>query len=250
MMTSTPIFLPTISNALLAQLPLSELELMTPHLHRVRLVHRQVLIELGQSTAHIFFIESGIVTLLARPDPSKPGVQVAMIGPEGMVGGLALLDGTSAAYASAVVQVAGGALRISLARLRQCLEERTAIREVMFRFVQSLARQAMENAARNANQTLAERCVNWLLMAHERIDGDDLPITHEALSSLLGVRRSGVTLATTALQKRGLIRTSRGRIRVLDREGLMAVARGAHRLPGPRARKANPARETSGVEHR
>ena len=77
----------------------------------------------------------------------------------------------------------------------------------------------METAAYNARSTLAERCVRWLLMAHDRIEGDDLPVTHEALSAMLGVRRSGITVATAALQDEGLIRTSRGRIRVVDRSG-------------------------------
>jgi hypothetical protein len=81
-------------------------------------------------------------------------------------------------------------------------------------------RQLMSVAARSIRCTLFERYVYWLLMAHERMDGNDLPVTHEALSILLGVRKSGVTVATTALQKAQLISTSRGRIRILNRDGL------------------------------
>ena len=219
-------FAATITNRLLTELPVSELDLLRPHLLRVQLVRDQVLIEAGQPAGHVFFIETGLVTLLARTDGMKPRVQVAMIGAEGMVGGLALLDDTSTARAGAVVLMPGGALRIPVSRLRHCIEESAAIREVMMRFVQSLTRQVMDIAVYNASRTVAERCINWLLMAHERMDGDDLPLTHEMLSDLLCVRRSGITVAMAALQESGLIRTSRGRIRVLDRAGLLALATG------------------------
>ena len=147
-----------------------------------------------------------------------------------MVGALALLDGESPAYASGIMQIPGPALRIATAKLRECVETCPELRVACFRFVQSLTRQVMGVAARNARNTLAERCVAWLLMAHERMEGDELPVTHEALSSMLGVRRSGVTVATAALQRAGLIRTGRGRIRVTDRAGLEAIANGQSRV--------------------
>lgn len=241
------------ANRILAALPQDELERLRPHLTRVRLVAGQRLIESGQAAEHVFFIVEGMASMLAAPDDriaavageAAPGqapkqasgdaapepdpternltVQVAMIGREGMVGGLALLDGSSAAFSSVVMQVPGPALRIPTAELRQCLGTCPVLRESCLRFVQSLTRQIMANAASNARGTLTERCMRWLLMAHERMDGDDLPVTHEALSAMLGVRRSGVTVATAALQKAGLITTSRGRIRVLNRPGLVAA---------------------------
>jgi hypothetical protein len=86
--------------------------------------------------------------------------------------------------------------------------------------------QTMQTAACNARNTLAERCVRWLLMAHDRIEGDDLPTTHEALSTMLGVRRSGITVVASGLQDAGLVRVSRGRITILDRAGLERQAVG------------------------
>ena len=230
---------PTIANRLLAGLALSELESLRPHLVRVQIVRDQVLIEAGQPASHVFFVETGIVTLRARSDGAKPGVQVAMIGPEGLVGGLALLDDTSAPHAAAVVLMPGGALRVPVRELRQCVATSAAIQQAMMRYVQSLMRQVMETAAHNASRTLAARCTHWLLMAHDRMDGDDLAITHDVLADLLCVRRSGVTVAMASLQENGLIRTSRGRIRVLDRAGLLAVAAGIPPRPDRPPRRAN-----------
>ena len=223
-----------VANRLLASLPQSDLDNLRPQLVRVRLVREQVLVQRGQAPDHVYFIEDGLALLMAQAEPGQPSVQVGMIGREGMVGGLALLDGVSAAYASGIMQSPGAALRIGVADLRRLMEESSPLRETILRFVQSLTRQVMKIAVSNACNTLAERCVLWLLMAHERVDGDDLPVTHEALSAMLGVRRSGVTVATAALQRAGLIRTSRGRIRILDRQGLEALANHGLRGRGDR----------------
>ncbi len=222
------VFAPAIANRLLAGLLMADLDQLRRHLVPVRLVRGQALIEPGQPAEHIFFIEDGIATLMAQAACDKAAVQVAMIGREGMVGGLALLDGVSPPYAGAVMQVPGGALRMSVAQMHRSMDGNPAVRDAAMRFVQSLIRQVMETAVWNASRTLCERCAHWLLMAHERVEGDDLPVTHEALSALLGVRRSGVTLATAALQEDGLIRASRGHIRILDRASLAAlIANGA-----------------------
>jgi CRP-like cAMP-binding protein len=213
------------TNTILAALPQEEIGKLRPYMTRMRLVPHQRLIESGQATEHVFFIEEGIASLVAEPEDGSPGVQVAMIGREGMVGGLALLGGAES-YACTMVQVPGPALRITVANLLHCFEECPALRDASLQYVQALTRQVMSTAASNARNTLAERCVRWLLMAHDRMEEDDLPVTHEALSAMLGVRRSGVTVATAALQEAGLIRTRRGHIRVLDRPGLEAVAAG------------------------
>jgi CRP-like cAMP-binding protein len=219
-----------VSNHILMGIPQAELSRIRPHLTRLRLVAQQVLLERGRPPEHVFFIEEGLASLVAETEHDRHGVQVAMIGREGMVGGLALLDPQSAAYASVVMQIPGPALRIPTSQLRKCLEDCPMLREACLRFVQSLTRQIMSIAARNARCTLVERSAHWLLMAHERMEGGDLPVTHEALSLMLGVRRSGVTVATAALQKAGLIRTSRGRIRILDPAGLEAVVHGRSRV--------------------
>lgn len=234
------------TNSILAALPTAELDLLRPYMTRTRLVPQQILIESGQTTEHVFFIEEGIASLVAEADNGRPGVQVAMIGREGMVGALALLGG-SAAYACVLMQVPGPALRIAVKDLLRCFDDAPALREASLHYVQYLTRQIMNTAACNARKTLTERCVRWLLMAHDRLEEDDLPVTHEALSAILGVRRSGVTVATAALQEAGLIRTGRGRIRVLDRAGLEAIAAGQPIAPRRKHRPASPANQDFAV---
>ena len=222
MLIRSPFTFP-MANRLLASLPQVELNTLRPHLTRARLVAKQVLIERGRPSEHAFFIDEGLASIVAETEQGEHGVQVAMIGREGMVGALALLNDKSATCGSGIMQISGSALRIPIAQLRHCLDDCPVLRDISMGFVQSLARQLMSVAARNIRCTLIERYAYWLLMAHERIDGDELPVTQEALSILLGVRRSGVTVATTSLQKAGLISTSRGRIRILDRDGLEAM---------------------------
>src|SRR5271166_4984749 len=136
-------------NQLLAALAPDDLDRLQSHIVHVRLVREQVLVERGQAAEHVFFIESGIALLVAQTDRAAGGVHVGIIGREGMVGGLALLDASSAAYAGAIMLVPGDATRISVAALADALDERPAVRAVLMRSVQSLARQVMSIAAWN-----------------------------------------------------------------------------------------------------
>lgn len=214
----------TLHNRLLTQLSQEDFGHLKPHLTRVRLVPGQVLIEEGEATEHVFFIEEGIVSLVAEAGYKRPGVQVAMIGREGMVSGLALLGPEQGSFTCAVTQMPGPALRIPLGELRKFVEQSPAMREICSASLHALMHQIMQTAACNARNTLAERCVRWLLMAHDRVYGNELAITHEALSTMLGGRRPGVTVVVSGLQDAGLIRASRGRITILDRDGLERVA--------------------------
>ncbi len=192
----------TIRNEILASLSAEDLAELRPHLTRVRLVPGQVLIEPGQSTEHVFFIE------------------------EGMVGCLAVLATDAISGANAVSQIQGVAVRLKVVDLMNFITGRPALRELCLVYVQSLMQQTMQTAASNAQNTLVERCIRWLLMAHDRIDGDELPITHEALSVVLGVRRASVIVVVCALHDSHLIPAGRGRITVIDRAGLEQNAGG------------------------
>lgn len=209
-----------IENYILAGLPEQELQKIRPHLTRIRLVPGQVLIEYGQITEHAFFVDEGIVSLLAEADSSHSSVQVAMIGREGFIGHQALLGIDGGAFAMAVTQVPGPVLRIPVGELRRLARECPTLQQRCLAAAEALMCQTMQTSACNARNTLAERCVRWLLMAHDRINGDDVPVTHEALSTILGVRRSGVTVVVSGLQDAGLVRVHRGRITIVDRGGL------------------------------
>ena len=209
-----------IENQILAGLPEQELQKIRPHLTRIRLVPGQVLVEFGQITEHAFFVDEGIVSLLAEADSSHSSVQVAMIGREGFIGHQALLGIDTGAFAMAVTQVPGPVLRVPVGELRRLATECPVLQQRCLAAGEALVRQMMQTSACNARNTLAERCVRWLLMAHDRIEGDDVPVTHDALSAILGVRRSGVTVVVSGLQDAGLVRVNRGRITIIDRSGL------------------------------
>lgn len=211
------------SNQLLNALPHEERLRLAPHLVRVRLVRDQVLIERGQAAEHVYFIESGLALVVTAARASSPPLQVAMIGREALVGSLALLDPTAVASAAAFMQIAGTALRIPVATLARIGNESPTVRAAMMRALQALARQVMQLAAWNTSGSVQQRYVRWLLMAHARLDGDDIAITHEMVSSVLGMRRSAVTITAAALQRQGLVRTSRGRVTILNRNGLAAL---------------------------
>lgn len=231
-------------NRLLASLPARDLDQLRACLVRVPLVRDQLLADHGHPIDYAYFIEHGVVSVVSEPMDGEDGVQVAMIGREGMVGDLALVDMRHPACARAVVHMPGTALRITGADLRRATERSPALRAACATFVQSLVSQVMQTAACNARRSLAERCARWLVMALERVEGNELRVTHEALSAMLGMRRSGVTLAAAALQQAGLIRTGRGRITVLDAARLRLVAQGTGpslQATPPRAR-ANGAR--------
>ncbi len=226
----------TSFNKLLASLPAHEMELLRPYLVRVPLVRDQMLAEHGQPVDHAFFIERGVVSVISEPVDDEDGIQVAMIGREGMVGDLALVDVRHSACARVVVHIPGTALRVAGGDLRRAMESSPALFAACARFVHLLMAQVMQTAACNARRSIAERCARWLVMTHERVDGNEVRVTHEALSSMLGMRRSGVTVAAAALQQAGLIRTGRGRFVVVDLPGLHSVAQGiaAVQQPAPR----------------
>ncbi len=232
-------------NSLLASLPAHEFDQFKACLVRVSLVRDQVLAEHGQPIDHAYFIEHGVVSIISDATDGESGIQVAMVGREGMIGDLSMVDMRHAACANVVVHIPGIALRLSSGDLRRALERSPALHVACGRFVQSLITQVMQTAVCNARRSLTERCARWLVMTHERVEGNEVQVTHEALSAMLGMHRPGVTVAAAALQQAGLIRTGRGRFTVLDRTGLEAVAQGA----SPALRRTSPRACPDGARH-
>ena len=219
-MASIPPLHAPLRNAILAKLPDDELGQVWPLLTRSCLVPRQVLIDYRQVTEHVFFMENGIVSLVAEALPGRAAVQVAMIGREGMVGSQALLGRDHGAFVACVTQIPGYAYRLPIGVLQCLIQSCPTLAESCLKAADTLLCQAMETAACNARNSIAERFVRWLLMADDRVDGPELCITHEALSNILGVRRSGITIVASSLQEAGLVRVSRGRITILNRAEL------------------------------
>jgi len=129
------------------------------------------------------------------------------------------------------MQAAGAGLCIPSARLREAMDESTTLRPLLTRYAQSFAIQATYTALANGRGSLEERLARWLLMAHDRLGGNELPLKHEFLALMLGVHRPGVTVALHELSSSSLIQTNRGRIVVIDREGLEKAANGLYGTP-------------------
>jgi CRP-like cAMP-binding protein len=208
-------------NRLLTALPPGDLAELLPQFQPVELAIRQVLHEPGKAIGSVYFVETGWVSMLAYMEDGD-AAEVGLVGREGMVG-LPILLGGDSADLEAMVQATGTALRMDAAALRQALERIPTLRTLLLRYVLLHHEQVTRTAACNGRHQIEQRLARWLLMAHDRADGDQFPMTHEFLSMMLGVRRAGVTVAAGVLQKAGLIRYGGGKLQVTDRPGLEAV---------------------------
>ena len=216
-------------NELLRALPADELQRLRPHLVPVTLVVSQVLHEAEARIDEVFFLESGLAFLTA--DTRDHGlVEVGTTGRDGFVGLAVLLSPEPFSVHRAFVQIPGRAYRLRATALREMAEALPTLRDRCLRYVQVMLMQNSQIAACNARHELPGRLARWLLMSRDRIDGDDLPMTQEFLSAMLGVRRAGISVVANALQTQGLIRQSRGRITVLDRAGLEEKACTCYRM--------------------
>ena len=212
-----------VRNRLLAALPAEDLAALAPHLGPVSLAIGQVLAEPGEPLAHVYFPGTAIFSVINRMADGA-AVEVGTVGNEGLVGLAALLE-AEASESQTLAQIPGTAVRLPAAALVAAVEARPALRRLVHRYTQAYLTQVAQGAACNRLHGIEARCARWLLMTHDRVGGADaFPLTQEFLGVMLGVRRTGVTLAAGALQDAGLIRYRRGGIRVLDRAGLEAAA--------------------------
>ena len=211
-----------IRNNLLSSLPKAELEALRPRLIRLQFVHGQVLHEYGEWIEQVLFIEQGTISLVA--DVDGDGVEVGVVGREGAVGILAALDPCAIAFNCAMVQIPGHGLRVHASDLRDVVAGSPALRDELGRSLQLVLAQSSQTAACNSRHTLTERLAQRLLTVHDRVDGDELPLTQESMAVMLAVCRPGVTVAVGALQQAGLIQQGRGHVTILDHAGLEQAA--------------------------
>jgi CRP-like cAMP-binding protein len=211
-----------VRNQLLAALPSEILSELLPILHPFRLAVRETLVHPDRAIAAVYFVESGWVSLVATLADGTQA-EVGLVGREGMVG-LPLVLGIDTAFEEAFVQANGTALQMEASAFRRALAEFPALQTLLFRYTLAMHAQTTQTAACNGRHALEQRLARWLLMAHDRADGDDLPITQEFLALMLCVYRPSVTVVAGALQRAGIIRYGRGLITVLDRGALEATA--------------------------
>ena len=213
------------ANHILSRLSRKDFALLAPSLETVDLPVRRPLEGRKKRIEHVYFIESGFASVVANGS-RKPGIEVGIIGREGMTG-LAVVLGSDHAQHETYIQAAGKGLRISTANLRLVAEECPTLQRAMLRYANSFLMQATSTALANGRSSIEERLARWLLMADDRLDGE-LPLTHEFLSLMLGTPRPGVTIAVNALKAEALIATQRGLIRILDRQALEKRSNGTY----------------------
>jgi CRP-like cAMP-binding protein len=218
--------LATPLNDLVQRLPRAERARLIGLAEAVPLVLSEVLCEPGRPTRHVYFPTSGFVSLVAQVAGS-PGLEVGMIGREGMLGAQLVL-GVSTVPLRALVQGPGQAWRIRAADFRGELERSPALRRALGRYVYVLMLQLTHSAGCLRFHLIGPRLARWLLMSQDRALADSFAVTQEFLAYMLGVRRVGITAAAGALQRSGLIEYHRGRITVRDRPGLEEAACGCY----------------------
>ena len=203
--------------------------LLEPHLTQVDLERRKVLEEPNTAIRYIYFPIIGIGSTIAVGSEGRR-IEAGLFGREGMSGTSILME-TDRTPHETFMQVAGHGLVMETDAFRDVLEKSPSIRRHLARFVQAMAIQTAHTALSNGQAKLEERLARWLLMCHDRIDGDEITLTHKFLALMLGVRRAGVTVGTHMLEGKGMIRAGRGSIVILDREGLEDEARQSYGVP-------------------
>jgi CRP-like cAMP-binding protein len=225
-----PMFtLETTSNRLLSRLSSADFGLLSPHLTRVDLPVRKKLEIANKPIGSVYFPESGFASVVSNGS-GKPGIEVGLIGREGMTG-LSIIMGTDRSTNETFIQLAGAGLCISAPNLLKTMDPGSSLHRCFLLYAHAFSVQTTNTAIANGRGKIEERLARWLLMARDRADSDDIALTHEFLSLMLGVRRSGVTVALHLLEKQGAIHAHRGTVTIVDRLGLEDISNGAYGTP-------------------
>jgi CRP-like cAMP-binding protein len=205
-------------NHLLAALPDAEWQRWQPRLETVEMPLGHVLYESGVTLGHVYFPTTAIVSLLYVME-NGASAEIAVVGNEGVVG-ISLFMGGESTPSRAVVQSAGQAFRLSAQAIRDEFDRSGPVMHLLLRYTQALITQMAQTAVCNRHHSVDQQLCRWLLLSLDRLQGNELGMTQELISNMLGVRREGVTEAAGKLQEAELIRYARGHITVLDRQGL------------------------------
>lgn len=215
-------------NRLLAALSKCEYNRLAPHLNFISLSLGQILYEAEEPITQVYFPNNSLVSLIITAENGST-VEVGIVGNEGMVG-IPVILGTNTTTTTGVVQMAGSAMQINADILNIEFERGGTLQKLLLRYVQALHTQVSQAAVCNRLHTLEARLARWLLTVSDRIQSDKLPLTQEYISHMLGVRRSGVTVAAGSLSKQGIISYNRGQITIVNRERLEATSCECYRL--------------------
>jgi CRP-like cAMP-binding protein len=209
-------------NRLLAGLPAADRQRLIARCEAVELGFEEVLCEVGDRMRHVYFPTASFISLISKVDAGSC-LEVGLVGTEGMLGS-SLLLGVDIASLRALVQGAGPAFRMDATQFSRELRHSPALRKRLSSYLYVLTAQITQMAACARFHLIEARLARWLLMTRDRAHSNEFRLTQEFLAYLLGVRRAGVTRAASNLQKRRLIRYSRGKMLILDARGLEAVS--------------------------
>jgi CRP-like cAMP-binding protein len=206
-------------NRLLAALPREVYDKLAPSLKRVSLEQGKILHHPGQSIEDLYFpIDCLLSITITMRDGST--AEAGMVGNREVIGVNAFMGGRETTQTEYIVQIAGSAIKADARPLLEEFDRNKDLRDVLLRYTQALIAQISQTTGCNSLHVLDQRLARWLLEAQDRVDSDDLKLTQEFISNMLGVRRAGVTQAAQKLQERDLIRYHRGHVQILDQRGL------------------------------
>jgi len=211
-------------NLILKGLVSSDLELFQSELEPVDLPRGFQLANYHEPISHIYFLEIGVASAVAKT-PQQREIELGVVGREGVTGVPVLLGNSMSPHAT-YMQIKGRGHRIPSESLRLAMEKSSSLRAVLLQFVNSFMIQVGSTAIANGTAVIEARLARWLLMVHDRQDKDVFEITHEFLSTMLGVRRPGVTVALQILEGKQVIRSKRGAVTITNRSGLEVLAGG------------------------
>ncbi|MEH1914783.1 Crp/Fnr family transcriptional regulator [Nostoc sp.] len=215
-------------NKLLAALPDSDYQRLFPYLKLVPLQLHQILYEAGEPITQVYFPDNAVVSIVTTMEDGSTA-EVGIVSNEGMVG-IPVILGDNTTTTTAFVQVAGAAMQMNADVFRAEFNRGEAIQTLLLCYVQAVYSELAQGAACNRLHTLEERLARWLLTVSDRLESEDFPLTHEFISQMLGVRRSGVTVAASTLSRAGMIAYQRGHISILNRENLEATSCECYRV--------------------
>jgi CRP-like cAMP-binding protein len=217
-----------IRNRILSALPDSEFEALRPHLEPVPLKYHQTLHESAGEIDGAYFLNRGMVSLVVQSTDGR-SVEVGIVGREGCVGA-SLAAGLKRSPYSTLVQIAGDGQRVRTDAFIEVMESAPELKRLVNRFAQIQGMQVAQLAACNRLHEIENRLARWMLMCQDRIESDMLPMTHEFFAQMLGAGRPSVTLAAGVLQRAGYIRYTRGKVTILNRQGLEGAACECYRV--------------------
>ncbi len=219
----------SVKNKVLASLTPDDFTRLQPHLERVELPNRKILEVRNRRIEAVYFLERGLASMVVSGG-SQHAIEAGIIGREGMTAPSLVLN-VDRSPLEIFMQMAGDGWRLPASHLTDAMEKSATLRHQLLRHLYILQVQMSFTALANGRYRLQERLARWLLMAHDRVDGDDVALTHEFLSLMLGARRPGVTAALNMFEAMRLIRIQRGELTILDRGKLEEAANGSYGAP-------------------